>query len=402
MEGALRVAYRYAGLATVLSCAAPADTGTPAPQVNTVEVSPLSATLTNVGATQQFTATARDAANTTMTGQTFTWSSSNTAVATVSNSGMATAAANGTTTITASTGGKQATAALTVSISTGPAPVTLFEETFENASLASRGWYDLPGGGITSITTSEHIPGSSSSLQIHLPQGATGPNPQAGGRHLFTEQDRIYLRYWVKYSANWVGSGRPYQPHEIYFVTNRDTDFVGPAYTFLTTYVEHNYQNGGIAVLRAQDSKNIDVSRINQDLTAITENRSVAGCNGASDGTTGECYQSGGTWRNGKQWQSAQPVFAPSAGPGYKNDWHKVEVLFGMNTIQNGRGQLDGIAQYWFDGQLVIDRRNVLLRTAAQPTMRFEQFILAVYIGDGAPVAQTMWIDDLIVMTGRP
>lgn len=75
---------------------------------------------------------------------------------------------------------------------------------------------------------------------------------------------------------------------------------------------------------------------------------------------------------------------------------------FKLNSILNGVGQLDGVAQYWFDGQLVVDRRNVVLRTGAHPTMRFNQFLMAPYIGDGAPVAQKMWVDHLVVMTARP
>jgi hypothetical protein len=31
--------------------------------------------------------------------------------------------------------------------------------------------------------------------------------------------------------------------------------------------------------------------------------------------------------------------------------------------------------------------------------MRFNQFVVGPYIGDGSPVAQTFWIDDLLVAT---
>jgi hypothetical protein len=367
-------------------------------EVSSVEVTPGSVTLTSIGATQQFTATARDASNNGISGQTFAWTSSDSGVARVNSAGLATAVANGTATIAAATGGKQGTASVTVA--TAPLPTVLFEEKFDDANLGARGWYDLRGAGI--ITTQEHIPGSTASLEVRFSQGGTNPDPPAGGRHLFTETDAVYLRYWVKYSSNWVGSGKPYHPHEFYFLTNQDNDFVGPGYTFLTTYVEHNYQNGGFAVLAAQDGKNVDTTRINQDLTNVTENRAVAGCNGNSDGTTGTCYKAGSFYYNGKDWKSAQAVFAPNPGPGYKNDWHKIEVYYKLNSIQNGKGQLDGVAQYWFDGQLVIDKRNVLLRTGAKPNMKFKQFMLAPYIGDGSPAAQTMWIDELVVMTARP
>ena len=34
--------------------------------------------------------------------------------------------------------------------------------------------------------------------------------------------------------------------------------------------------------------------------------------------------------------------------------------------------------------------------------MQFNQLIIAPYIGDGSPVTQTMWIDNLTVGTGKP
>jgi len=372
----------------------------PPEEVASVEVIPASATLSSVGATQQFVATARTASNAVIPGQKFTWSSSSPGVATVDTNGLATAVANGTTSIVAATSGKQDT--VTVTVALAPAPTLLMEETFENASLAARGWYDLPSGGITSITTAEHVAGSTASLEAHFNTGDVYPTPRVFARHLFAETEAVYIRFWVKYSANWAGSGQPYHPHEFLIVTNEDTDYVGPSRTFLTLYVEHNYQNGGIALLAAQDGKNIDTTKIGQDLTNVTENRAIAGCNGNSDGTPGDCYQSGGLWNNGKKWTSAGPVFLPNPGAGFKGDWHQVEVYFKLNSIQNGVGQLDGKVQYWFDGNLVIDKQNALLRTGSHPNMRIEQFILGPYIGDGSPVTQSMWIDNLVVMTGKP
>jgi hypothetical protein len=278
----------------------------------------------------------------------------------------------------------------------------LFAENFDDANLAARGWYDLPSGGITSITSAQHIPGSTASLEIDFSQGGVTPSPPTAARHLFTATDAVYLRYWVKYSANWVGSGQPYHPHEFYFLTTADPAYVGPAYTHLTTYVEHNYQNGGLAVLKTQDAANIDETKVGQDLTNVTENRATSGCNGNSDGYSTSCYVSGSVHENEKDWISAQPVFQPNPGPGYKGDWHEVEVYFKLNSIVNGIGKPDGVAQYWCDGTLVIDHHDVLFRTGAHPTMQFNQFLMGPYIGDGSPVAQQAWVDDLVVMTARP
>jgi hypothetical protein len=82
------------------------------PFVQTVTVSPTSATLASLGATTALTAQVRlsNGANGT---QTPTWSSSNTAVATVNN-GTVTAVGNGTATITAAVGAVTGTATVTV------------------------------------------------------------------------------------------------------------------------------------------------------------------------------------------------------------------------------------------------------------------------------------------------
>ena len=85
----------------------------PALPVATVTVSPATASIA-VGGTQQFSATAKDA-NGTVVSTTFTWTTSDAAVATVDGSGLASAVSAGSATITAtSANGVQGSAALTV------------------------------------------------------------------------------------------------------------------------------------------------------------------------------------------------------------------------------------------------------------------------------------------------
>jgi hypothetical protein len=59
----------------------------------------------------------------------------------------------------------------------------------------------------------------------------------------------------------------------------------------------------------------------------------------------------------------------------------------------------DGIVRYWFDGQLALEHTNVLRRTGAHATMRFNQLLIAPYIGSGSPVDQTMWMNQRTVAT---
>ncbi|HJQ10616.1 MAG TPA: Ig-like domain-containing protein [Gemmatimonadaceae bacterium] len=91
-------------------------TVTPAP-VATVSVSPTSATLVlGITPTQQLTAVTKDANGNTLTGRVVTWSSNNTAAATVDANGLVTAVAAGSATITATSEGKTGTSSITVNI----------------------------------------------------------------------------------------------------------------------------------------------------------------------------------------------------------------------------------------------------------------------------------------------
>ncbi len=89
-------------------------TSTEQAPVASVTVTPVTASLV-VGGTIPFSAVARDANNNVVSGQTFTWNSSNAAVASVDNNGVVTGEATGNATITASIG----------SIVSGPSSVTV-------------------------------------------------------------------------------------------------------------------------------------------------------------------------------------------------------------------------------------------------------------------------------------
>src|SRR5256885_81684 len=85
----------------------------------------------------------------------------------------------------------------------------LFQEAFEDDAFATRGWYDnetLP------TDPSQHVSGSTRSLQIHF--GAGVVDPWSAARHKFDATATVYVSYWVKYSDNWIGSGQIEQPHE--------------------------------------------------------------------------------------------------------------------------------------------------------------------------------------------
>jgi len=362
----------------------------------------LASSTLNPGQTTQATATTRDANGNILSGRAIAWSTNNSLVATVSSTGVVTAVASGSAQIVATSEGKSGNAPLTVQSTPPPPPggTLLFEEDFENTSIASRGWYDNTS---IQLSTTEHIAGSNSSAQYRFLAGATTPMSGNAQRHKFTPSNSFYLSYYVKYSTNWVGSGKAYHPHEFYAMSNLDGDWDGPSNAYMTVYVEQNYQNGGKPAMYIQDNKSINTTSgsLPNNLVGVTENRSTSGCNGISESAWSvvSCF-------NAPPWYNAKgmigPVaFQPSPGTGYKNNWNFVEAYFQLNTIVNGIGQANGVIQYWFNGSLIIDRHDVLYRTGAHPTLQFSQFLIAPYIGDGSPVDQSMWVDNLRVATAR-
>lgn len=376
----------------------------PPPVVTTVTVAPSSAAI-NVGATTQLSATVRDAQGNVMTGQTVTWSTDNSAVAAVNANGLVTGVAAGQATITATCSGHAGTSSLTVSAPPPPPPpppggTVLFQENFEDANLASRGWYDNTS---VLLSTAEHMTGSASSAQYRFLAGATTPTSGGAQRHKFTPTNTLYVSFYVKYSTNWVGSTKPYHPHEFYILSTLDGDWDGPSQNFLDVYIEQNYQNGGRPRLAMQDNRSVNYNygALPNNLISVTEDRSTGGCNGVVEtNIASECFNAGSYWYNDKQ-LTGPVTFQPNPGAGYKSDWNFVEAYLQLNTVVNGIGQADGVMQYWFNGTLIIDRHDILFRTGAHANLQFSQFLIAPYIGDGSPVDQSMFVDNLKVATGR-
>lgn len=284
------------------------------------------------------------------------------------------------------------------------AGVIFVRETFDSAGFSQRGWYDNLNFTTSSVETSSAQ--SARSLEWRWSQGSELPSFGSASRRQFTPSESVYVSFWQKMSDNWVGSGDDYHPHIITLTTNLNSEWVGPASTRLTAYIEHVWRpSGGFAQAVFQDSENINNSYINQNAVSITENRAAHGCNGIGDPYSQRvsCYSiGGGNYRNGRELRPSTATWnnTPSSDS-YKAKWHLVEAFIKMNTIQGGIGRADGIVRFWVDGALVIDVDDIIIRTGQHPTMKFNQFLLTPYIGSGSPIAQTIWIDDLIVANKR-
>jgi uncharacterized protein YjdB len=185
--------------------------------VASVSVSPAADTL-QVGSTGQFSAVTRDANNNILTGRAITWSSSNTAIATVSPSGLATAVASGNAQIRATSETKIDSATLTVTAPPPPPPpgsgpvwrgneptgMTSINERGFN-SLAETAWGTMSGPGATIVADATAPQSPSSTLHFNYPAGFAGGGAPESSSMSIADYRVVYLSYWVKYSANWQG-----------------------------------------------------------------------------------------------------------------------------------------------------------------------------------------------------
>jgi uncharacterized protein YjdB len=192
---------------------------TPAPvPVATVSVT-LASSSVQAGETSQATAVTRDASNNVLTGRVVTWTSSNTAVATVSSSGLVTAVAAGTATITATSETKIGSASLTVSVPAPPPPggsvePAGFTKVLERGwdVLGEGGWYDQLEDGAAlankyKIVQDATAPKSPSNVGMQIfPKGfsLSGVSPAVAEKGL-GNKGTVYVAFWVKVSSNWVG-----------------------------------------------------------------------------------------------------------------------------------------------------------------------------------------------------
>jgi hypothetical protein len=275
---------------------------------------------------------------------------------------------------------------------------TLFTESFEDANFASRSWYDNTHHGTI-------VPGGKTGncLQWAWTAGQTLPVNGGALRKKFAPTETLYVSLYVKFPSTWRGSQKPYHPHILLFPSNLDGDYCPLANNYLNTYLEFISDTARPYAIRPsagiQDSLRVNANYGNlpNNLTETTENRSVAHCNGCKSGAdcgTGICYNVGG-WYSAYAWQNSNASVP-------KDQWVHIEAYLRMNTVRSNVGQADGVMQMWIDGVKVLNLLKVIYRTQQDEIKKWAQFVLAPYIGDGSPVAQTMWLDELNVGTESP
>lgn len=257
-----------------------------------------------------------------------------------------------------------AAAACGVAVGQDKPPKLLFRESFDDAEIQKREWYDTSSLRIVGDTVAG--PGC---LEFEWREGDSQPRGVSGMRRLFEPTDEVAIRYYLKLSKGWGWSGRNYHPHLSHFMTTENGKWHGPAASHLTLYVE---PVGGKLRLAAQDIQNKDQPH------------------GLTQGPLKGGY-------NGTMFDSQEPLLND-------DQWHCVEAYFKLNSldVKNDRPNPDGIVRGWFDDKLVIERTDVVLRSPDFPNMKFNQFLLTPYFGPGLlPHGQKLWIDELAVGTLR-
>lgn len=241
----------------------------------------------------------------------------------------------------------------------------LFSESFDDAGLNKRGWYD---GERFRIVADARL--GQGCIEYDWPardtQAAKGSSI---ARHLFEPTDEIHLRFYLRLSRDFAWTRKGFHPHLVHFLTTENEKFAGPAATRLTLYVE---PVDGKLSLRTQDIQNKDAPH------------------GLTQGPLRGGY-------NGRTYDSRDILFQD-------DQWHCIEAQFKLNTLDlaSDKPNPDGIVRGWFDGQLVVEHTDVIFRSTDFPDMKFNQFLMAPYFGPGLLTKpQKLWIDELVVSTKR-
>jgi len=249
-------------------------------------------------------------------------------------------------------------------LSKGQSSAVLLQESFDDDNLDSHGWYD---GSVSRIA--KDAKKGIGCIEYEWIKGEQKVQGSSGWRYLFEPTDEVYVRYYLRLSKHWEWSGVNYHPHLTHFMTTENTKYHGPAASHLTLYIEP--VNGKLR-LGATDIQNKEMPH------------------GLTQGELKGGY-------NGKLYDSDEIVF---------NDdkWHCVEAYFKLNSLDmtDDKANHDGIARGWFDGKMVVNKTDIVLRSTDFPDMKFNQFLITPYFGPGLlDNNQKLWIDELIIANGR-
>lgn len=187
------------GQASVSVTTAPPSTAA----VASVAVSPATLSIAP-GASQQLTATLRDANGNVLTGRAVSWSSSNTGRATVSTSGVVTGVSAGTVTVTATSEGRSGQSSITVSTgTTSGQPWFSWDWTRFNSLSEMRSAAHFCCNGTVSLESGALPDGSSGKfMRAHLRGNGTEDVTDYDIR-LPSGAREIWMEFWLRFDPRW-------------------------------------------------------------------------------------------------------------------------------------------------------------------------------------------------------
>jgi len=332
----------------------------------TVAVTPASVTV-DLGATARFTATVRDPNGQTLSDRAISWASSQPFVAKVDSNGVATAVGPGATTITASSGGINGSATLTVpggnsqvDLSRQPSGMTpLTDRPFDSQAKSlsdvahAEGWASSESKYLStfSITSDPTAPRSPSSVaQLVYPVGMPrNPNlsysPVTAWIPTPAGTNKMYVSIWLKISSNWRG---------------------------------HNSQANKIMEAFIADHPHCVLGLVGSGNAPLRPSIAI---NGGPDSRAGE-YLPG----------NVAPTTTFSRGT-----WHRLEMVISANTPGVGNGQ----ATWWMDGQLIGDYHNVMWVRAGEADHWIQLELGPIWGGRNDQLIDTqyLWVDHIYAST---
>ena len=357
-------------VASAATSAAPAAPAAPPAGVTVASVIVTPSPVSNsVGQTAQFSAQVISSTGSVLSGQSITWTSSNSAIATVNASGLATSVGAGTVSILASSGGKSGSASLTVAAAasspppssppppsgTEPMPTfgtTIWHDDFSGYSSAASllaAYSHLVGESHIFVDPTGGY-GGSPAVRVDWPQ-QTNRNTSTGGcnddDHLiergFGGTTEIYVQYYVRYQAGF----------------QFDWQAAGACPT----------GNGKkLFLVYSTSGSRLQLFSENHHIVLYTENHLV--------GTTQPGIQNVGT------------EFTPEdLGDG---NWHRITIHAKMSSTPTAT---DGFLYGWIDGNLKWSNPAY----ATGNSGGWYDFQTPAVFNDGSPVAQSEWMDNLSV-----
>jgi hypothetical protein len=365
-------------IATADSASGSATLAVTPPPVASVTVALGTSSLT-VGQTTRATALLKDANGNVLTNRAVTWSSSNSAAATVSSTGLVTAAGAGSANIVATSEGKSGSATLTITAPTTGGD-TLFVDRFESGAMSDPNrWQDIVGSFATIVTASnEGIPAPSGTKVVKF-SGTGGAISHFVSTGATSPYERLYLSFKMYRTSAYQSTNPGLRAGGIRgSVTQWGSYGVGYNTTGSCPDDPNNvHQQEFMYAYVFNDPAAFALRTYTEWLDQLKLSQNPPMCGG------GYAIAAG----NNPQATYYDVNYVPTV-----DAWHQYEIEVQLNDV----GRANGWQRMWVDGVLKIAHLNVRYRTTSGLKL------WAITFDTGNMHGGALYVDDVVVMTRHP